>query len=114
MEVPIYYDPMIAKLITYGATRAEAIQKMIAAINDYRIEGIETTLPFGRFVCQHPAFRSGDFSTNFVARYFTPEAVADQDRQEQRVAALLAAYVFNRAAQQLTVPTTSPEWRSRR
>ena len=113
MEVPIYYDPMIAKLITYGATRAEAIDKMIAAIDDYRIEGIETTLPFGRFVCRHPAFRSGDFSTNFVSRYFCAEAVAEQDAAEHTVAALLAAYAYERSLQQLTVPTTSPEWRSR-
>ena len=114
MEVPIYYDPMIAKLITYGATRAEAIDKMIAAIDDYRIEGIETTLPFGRFVCRHPAFRSGDFSTNFVSRYFSPEAVAEQDTAEQTVAALVAAYAYEQSLQHLTVPTTSPEWRSRR
>ncbi|CAH1000341.1 Acetyl-/propionyl-coenzyme A carboxylase alpha chain [Neolewinella maritima] len=114
MEIPIYYDPMIAKLITHGATRAEAIERMLHAINTYRIEGIETTLPFGRFVCQHPAFRSGDFSTNFVARHFTPDAVAEQDQQVSEVAALFAALVFERDQQSLSYPTPSAAWRNRR
>ncbi|MEL6485496.1 MAG: ATP-grasp domain-containing protein, partial [Bacteroidota bacterium] len=73
MEVPIYYDPMIAKLITYGASRDEAIQKMISAIDQYHIEGIETTLSFGKYVCQHPAFISGDFDTHFVKKYWSKE-----------------------------------------
>src|SRR6478735_5234208 len=55
MSIPIYYDPMIAKLITYGRDRTEAIQKMKAAIADYTIEGVETTLPFGNFVMDHEA-----------------------------------------------------------
>ncbi len=73
MDVPIYYDPMLAKLITYGATREEAIQRMEQAIADYKVEGVQTTLPFGAFVMQHEAFRSGDFDTNFVKKYYNPE-----------------------------------------
>ena len=114
MTVPINYDPMIAKLIVHGATRAEAIERMLAAINDFTITGIETTLPFGRFVCQHPAFRSGAFSTNFVAKYFTPEAVAEQDRAVVEVAALFAAFVHQTQQDQLTVPNPSAAWRARR
>ena len=114
MTVPIYYDPMIAKLITYGATRAEAIERMLAAIEAYRIEGIETTLPFGRFVCQHPAFRSGDFSTNFVPRYFSAEALAEQDREQLEVAALIATLAYTKELQTLRLPTTSAAWRQRR
>ena len=56
MEIPIYYDPMIAKLITYGKDREEAIERMIRAIDDYKIVGIETTLPFCKFVMQHESF----------------------------------------------------------
>ena len=69
MDIPIYYDPMLSKLITYGKTRAEAIELMITAIENYQIEGIETTLPFGRFVCKHNAFRSGNFDTHFVKKH---------------------------------------------
>ena len=50
MKVPIQYDPMLSKLITYGRTRYEAIQRMLEAIAHYEIEGVETTLPFGKFV----------------------------------------------------------------
>ena len=64
MDIPIYYDPMIAKLVTYGPNRQAAIGKMIAAINAYQIEGHATTLSFGRFVCEHPAFISGQFDTH--------------------------------------------------
>ena len=114
MTIPIHYDPMIAKLIVHGATRAEAIARMLDAINDFTITGIETTLPFGRFVCQHPAFRSGDFSTDFVAKYFTPEAVAEQDQAVEEVAALFAAYIYQAQQDELTVPTSSAAWRARR
>lgn len=71
MEVPIYYDPMIAKLVVWAPTRAEAMDKMIAAINEYQISGVKTTLDFGKYVMKHPAFRSGDFDTNFIKHYFS-------------------------------------------
>ena len=58
MEIPIYYDPMIAKLITYADTRTAAIQKMKLAIADYKIVGLETTLPFGKFVMENEQFIS--------------------------------------------------------
>lgn len=73
MDIPIYYDPMIAKLIVHDKNREKAIQKMIKAIADYQITGIETTLAFCSFVLQHEAFVSGDFDTKFVERYFSPD-----------------------------------------
>lgn len=91
MEIPIYYDPMISKLVTYGQTRAEAIERMIRAIRDYEISGIETTLPFGTFAMQHPAFVNGNFDTHFISNYFTPDKLATQT--EDKIAAL-AAYMF--------------------
>lgn len=71
MEIPVFYDPMIAKLITYGSTRTEAIQRMKRAISEYKISGIMTTLPFGTFVMGHEAFISGKFDTHFVKTFFT-------------------------------------------
>ncbi|HCN85083.1 MAG TPA: acetyl-CoA carboxylase biotin carboxylase subunit [Sphingobacteriaceae bacterium] len=93
MEIPIYYDPMIAKLITYGSDRREAIEKMIRAIDEYQISGIETTLEFGKFVMQHEAFVSGKFDTNFVGKYFSPE-VLDQENEDEALIAALAAVHF--------------------
>src|SRR3954467_7202495 len=73
MDIPIYYDPMIAKLVTWGKDREEAIQRMIRAIDEYQISGVQTTLSFCRFVLEHEAFTSGNFDTHFIKKYFTPE-----------------------------------------
>ena len=90
MEVPIYYDPLLAKLIVHGATRAEAIQKMKAAIAGYKVEGVATTLPFGRFVMEHPAFISADFDTNFIKQYFQPDSLLKSQEAGAAIAAKLA------------------------
>ncbi|MBY8963675.1 acetyl-CoA carboxylase biotin carboxylase subunit [Flavobacterium sp. D11R37] len=90
MDVPIYYDPMLAKLITYGKTREEAIELMIEAIADYKVEGVSTTLPFGTFVCEHKAFRSGDFDTHFVKKYYDAEKLKGQMDTEAEIAAYIA------------------------
>jgi len=90
MEIPVYYDPMIAKLITFGADRQEAISRMLRAISEYDITGIQTTLDFGRFVLSHEAFTSGNFDTNFINRYFNPEYQQQADEDESLIAALTA------------------------
>jgi acetyl-CoA carboxylase biotin carboxylase subunit len=90
MEVPIYYDPMLAKLVVHGANRSEAIQKMKEAIEMYEVEGVATTLPFGQFVMEHPAFISGNFDTHFVSQYFTADQLVAQESAAAKVAALLS------------------------
>ena len=90
MDIPIYYDPLLSKLITYGKTREEAIEIMIKAIDDYKIEGVQTTLPFGKFVFEHDAFRSGKFDTNFVKKYYSPAILKIQMGKEAQIAALIA------------------------
>lgn len=104
MEVPIYYDPMLSKLITYAKTREEAIQLMIKAIENYQIKGIETTLPFGKYVCEHEAFRSGNFDTHFVKKYFTPETLKIETENEAKVAALIALKQYTEDQKQLRLP----------
>lgn len=90
MDIPIYYDPMLAKLITYGETREEAIQLMIKAIDEFHVEGVQTTLPFGKFVFEHEAFRSGNFDTHFVKKYYNAHLLQDQRSKEAEIAALVA------------------------
>lgn len=90
MEIPVYYDPMIAKLITYGADRQEAIARMLRAISEYDITGIQTTLNFGKFVMSHEAFTSGNFDTHFVGRHFKPGVEEQPDEDEALIAALAA------------------------
>jgi len=99
MDVPIYYDPMISKLVTYGRDRTEAIERMKRAIEDYEIAGVETTLSFGTFVMNHPAFISGDFDTHFVKKYFTPEVLDHRDELEEKVAAIVAAALLKHHSQ---------------
>lgn len=105
MDVPIYYDPMLSKLITYGKDRNEAIQLMLQAIQDYKIEGVSTTLPFGTFVCKHDAFVSGDFDTNFVKKYYSPEIIKESQAKEAEVAALVALKQYLTDQKVLRVPT---------
>ncbi|MAM18488.1 MAG: acetyl-CoA carboxylase biotin carboxylase subunit [Christiangramia sp.] len=104
MEVPIYYDPMLAKLITYGKTREEALEMMLEAIDDYLVEGVSTTLPFGKFVFQHDAFRSGDFNTHFVKEYYSLEALKENNEKEARLAALIALKQYLEDKEQLRIP----------
>ena len=90
MEVPIYYDPMLSKLVTYGKTREESIELMIKAIDHYHVEGVATTLPFGKFVMEHEAFRSGNFDTGFVKAYYSPEKLKANLDLEAEIAAMIA------------------------
>ncbi len=115
MDIPIYYDPMIAKLITYGPTRDAAIRKMIEAIEQYDIEGVATTLPFGRFVCEHEAFLTAQFDTNFVKNYFTPDALVKTYQAEASLAAALALQLQREHGCILKVPMTEgSDWAQNR
>lgn len=97
MEISVHYDPMIAKLIAHAENRNAAINKMIKAINDYKIVGIETTLDFCKFVLQHPDFVNGKFDTNFVSKYFQPELLMEQlNEKENDIVGIFAAYLNER------------------
>ena len=90
MAIPIHYDPMIAKLVTHGKDRMEAIQKMKKAITEYKIEGLATTLPFGTFVLEHEAFLTGKFDTHFVKKFYTTEKITEKLKANAEAAAIIA------------------------
>jgi acetyl-CoA carboxylase biotin carboxylase subunit len=116
MDIPIFYDPMISKLVAYGKDREEAIARMKRIIDDYHISGVKTTLAFGKFVMDHEAFVSGDFDTGFVGKYFSPESLKYSDEQEEMVAGILANAWFEKEAvhQQRQVKSHSfSPWKSR-
>jgi acetyl/propionyl-CoA carboxylase alpha subunit len=114
MDIPIYYDPMLAKLVAHGATRAEAIQKILGAIANFEIEGCATTLDFGRFVFEHPAFLSGDFDTHFVQNYFTPEILVESAKKEAEIAAEFALAMYLEDKKLLRVPNVlASDWAGR-
>lgn len=83
-----YYDSMLAKLITYGKDRAEALERMRQALNDARIMGIKTIIPFHKAVMHHPKFIDGKFTTSFIQNDMT--TLWHQDKDEKLFAAFLA------------------------
>ena len=92
MDIPFYYDPMIAKLVCHAGDRESAIARTIRAIDEYNVTGVQTTLGFCRFVMTHPAFGSGQFDTRFVEQYFTPTVLQrSTDAEQEELAAAVAA-----------------------
>jgi acetyl-CoA carboxylase biotin carboxylase subunit len=87
-EVPMEYDPLLSKLITWGQTRAEAIQRMIRALSEYQVYGIRTTVPFFKRILRHPRFFAGDYNTHFIPNM---EAEKDGGKPEDEAVALIAA-----------------------
>ena len=119
MTIPIFYDPMIAKLITYGANRQEAIDKMVRAIDEYQLTGVATTLPFCKFVMRHEAFLSGQFDTRFISLYYTPDMLDNPlDKDEAIVAAMLAVQMLagKKSEPNTTVstPVSMSKWKQNR
>ena len=114
MPIPIYYDPMIAKLVTHGKDRTDAIQKMKMAIKNYKIEGLSTTLPFGSFVFEHDAFLSGKFDTHFVKKYYTPEKIKEKQKANAEIAGIAALkYWMNKQKIINPVENRSTSWKRR-
>jgi acetyl-CoA carboxylase biotin carboxylase subunit len=102
-QVPIYYDPMLAKLTVHAPNRKAAIEKMIYAIQHYEIEGIATTLDFGTFVMNHSDFVSGMFDTNFVKKNWHPEGIRTMTEDAAIVAAWLTKHIL--AENDMTIKT---------
>ncbi|HKZ67057.1 MAG TPA: acetyl-CoA carboxylase biotin carboxylase subunit [Chitinophagaceae bacterium] len=114
MTIPVYYDPMIAKLVIHGKSRPDAIFKMKAAIKEYKIEGVATTLPFGGFVFDHEAFLSGKFDTHFVKEFYTPEKLIDKQRSNAELAAIIALkYWIDKQKEIKPVETIPTNWTNR-
>ncbi len=119
MEIPFYYDPMIAKLVACGDSRAEAIRKMIRAIDEFEITGIQTTLGFCRFVMKHEAFRSGRFDTRFVEKFFTPDQlIQPRVEDEELIASLLSVSMLDTTKSTIdetqSVPPAPSRWKKNR
>ncbi len=114
MTIPIYYDPMIAKQAVQGKDRTEAIQKLRQAIQEYKIEGVATTLPFGTFVLEHDAFISGHFDTHFVGKYYTPDLIREKQKANAYLAALAAVKYWEHLSRQLKpVENKTTSWKRR-
>ncbi|UCD94439.1 MAG: acetyl-CoA carboxylase biotin carboxylase subunit [Candidatus Zixiibacteriota bacterium] len=114
-EIPVYYDPIIAKLISWGANRREAIERTKRALTEYRISGVHTTIGFGCSVMRSARFLTGDYDTNFIDAEF-PDKVFEcsESDQTQKVAIAAAVYDYlNRSKISMTFkrgPERSTGW----
>ena len=96
-EVSLFYDPMIAKLICWGETRAEAILRMRRALAEYRIVGVSTSIPFHQEILDSTNFIAGHFDTQFLEKTFTMPAAAQ--RRHQKTAAIVATLLAHQRRQ---------------
>lgn len=117
-DIPIFYDPMIAKLVVHGATRDEAIERLCRAIDEYHINGIQTTLAFGKWAVRTEPFRSGQFDTRFIEKYYKPEYLVTKDPGAETVAAMLGALIWEKEKKPMVAASTlnggSSNWKLRR
>lgn len=102
-EIPIYYDPMIAKMVVWGADRTEAIERTLRALNEYRISGLFTTIGFACAVMRSQNFRAGDYATDFIEKEFPEKRFSDHLDDTKQKAAISAAVFEYLGRQKVTV-----------
>jgi len=90
--VPVHYDPLIGKIIVWGPSRAEAVERARRALDECLLEGIHTTLPIHRWLLAQEAFATGRYDTAFLAHHFKHAEPPDAARAEEDAAALAAIF----------------------
>ncbi len=111
-EVPMEYDPLLSKLVTWGRTREEAIQRMLRALSEYQVYGIKTTIPFFKRILLHPKFFAGDYNTHFISNL---EKEKDGTQPAEREIALIAAgikvYLERKASSSPSAQRRGSNWK---
>jgi acetyl-CoA carboxylase biotin carboxylase subunit len=121
-EVPIFYDPMISKLITWGDTREHALQRMRRALAEYQVRGIRTTIPFFQWILEDGDFKAGRFDTGFIDRKLGRDSAGGGQKErsplqpidaahEDLAAIAAAVYVFTRPDASGPVAPAVSRWR---
>ncbi|MEQ1569612.1 MAG: acetyl-CoA carboxylase biotin carboxylase subunit [Myxococcota bacterium] len=112
MDIPIHYDPMIAKLVVWGADREEAIARSRRALRDYHLVGVPTSIPFFLAVFEDPAFRAGQYDTGFITPEWIERNLGDPgDLDDAVVAAAIAWYEQQAAAAPAASGSTGSDWK---
>jgi acetyl-CoA carboxylase biotin carboxylase subunit len=93
--VPIFYDSLLSKLVTWGINRDEAVQRMRRALDEYQVGGIRTTIPFFQSLLQHNEFLAGNLSTDFLSKYYSNGRLSAEHESQREVAAVAAALYSN-------------------
>jgi acetyl-CoA carboxylase, biotin carboxylase subunit len=116
-EVTPYYDSMISKLVCFGETRGEAVLRMRRALEEYRIMGVKTNIPFHQHMMDSHRFLTGQFDTQFVEERFSMAEREAPDELEAVILATLVAHRQSRQASQIVAPgardTSNWKWLSR-
>jgi len=105
LQVPLFYDPLLSKLIVWGHDRSQAIARMRRALYEYQILGVRTTLPFARWLMDHPRFIAGDLSTDFVAEEWDTRNTTSPYDQIVRAARSAPQFIAPSTTQDAPVPT---------
>jgi len=111
-DVPLHYDPMLSKLIATGSDREEAIARMRRALREYRVEGIETSIPFYSALLATPEFESAEFDTGFIERFLAARGIEQTEPEIVEIAIAAAAILEFEAVQNIRLPEgDSSRWR---
>jgi acetyl-CoA carboxylase biotin carboxylase subunit len=113
-EISVYYDSLLAKVISWGKTRQDAIAVMLRGLDEFKIHGVKSTIPFCRYVLEHKQFTEGQFNTSFIDKYFKPSELSQISEDEMIAAALTAAIISGRNGhnkQQRSLGIESSKWR---
>jgi acetyl/propionyl-CoA carboxylase alpha subunit len=114
VQVPVHYDPLISKLISFGRNRQEALDRMRRALDEYRIAGVTTTIPFFRSLMEHPRFIRGDLNTGLVDDLMSDSGHGEE--APERSIPLLAASihrVMEKGETKAPEPARGSAWKSR-
>lgn len=116
MEILVFYDPMIAKLIVHAENREKSIEKILDAISEYHIAGIQSTLGFCRFAINHEEFRNGSFTTKFVENNFSPSVLSKTASNDELLAGAIVAALFLEEKTALPQPLSAENsnWKTNR
>jgi acetyl-CoA carboxylase biotin carboxylase subunit len=103
-EISVYYDSLMAKIITWGQSRTDAIASMNRALLEFTIEGVKTTIPFCRYILHHEKFVHGDINTRFIDNNFSPDSLSDVDVASSRAAMAAAILIQSESRKQIELP----------
>jgi acetyl-CoA carboxylase biotin carboxylase subunit len=113
-EVPVHYDSLLAKLITWGADRAEAIARMERALDEFVVDGVRTNISFHRWLVRDAAFRKGDLSTDFLTQRFDPSYLVPDTAMNLPAIVAAAVHAFESARTPLVTgdaPARASAWK---
>lgn len=103
-DVTPYYDPLISKLIVWGITREEAVERMLQALLSYRIYGVRTNLLLCSWIMKHDSFRQGNIDINFLLKHYSPQSLPIPTEEIRAVAAAIATFEEKLLRQQMILP----------